>query len=511
MKARSREALMMILVAACLAMVLANAARWFLRVDLTRSRAFSISEVSGAILRTIPEQVHITYYLSDTLRSLTPSAGRIVDLLQEYAADSQGRVLVTVLDPDRAGRAESARRYGILPQQIQVVQQNEQRTTNVYSGIVIDYLDRYTSLPAVFTADGLEYSLSFAVRRVLSGRRVQIGVVVGTAGKSWQDDYQTLRDGLSRDYSLREYLPGEEIPPEVDVLLVLGGTGWSTAECAPIDSYVMAGGKVLFGVKGLQVETARTLGATAVGDAPLLGMIESYGVRVGHEMVLDVACRSYRLPQQQASGQVAWETIGVYPPWVSVQAPNVDAGSPVTARFSGLDLLWPSPLQEVTRQGVKAEPLLKSTSSAWLLKAPFTVDPYTVAQSSPPQGQFVLGYALSGTFPSAAAGGGAARSNPTRMIVVGDDDFANDLMQFSDSLYNVIFVENAVLWLSGNADLLSIKTRAAVQGKLDRVQDPAARGRLMLAAELINVVVIPALVVLFGLVRLLRRRERGAQ
>ena len=433
-----------------------------------------------------------------------------MDLLQEYAADSRGKVLVSVLDPDRTGRAESARRYGILPQQIQVVQQNEQRTTNVYSGIVIDYLDRYTSLPAVFTADGLEYSLSFGIRRVLSGRRVQVGVMVGTPGKVWPDDFQTLRDGLSRDYSLREYLPGEEIPPEVDVLLVLGGTQWSPAEVQPIDRYIMSGGKVLFGAKGLRVDTTRTLAATAVGSSALLDMIDSYGVRVGHGMVLDTACRDYRLPQQQASGQVAWETIGAYPPWVSVQAPNAAAGNPITARFSGLDLLWPAPLESLPRDGVTAEPLVRSTSTAWLLKSPFTIDPYTVAQTSPPEGQFVLGYALSGTFPSAAAAAGAARSNPTRMIVIGDDDFANDLMQFSDSLYNVIFLENVVLWLSGNADLLSIKTRAASEGKLDRVQDPSARGRLMLAAELINVVAIPVLVILFGLLRLLRRRERGA-
>ena len=72
------------------------------------------------------------------------------------------------------------------------------------------------------------------------------------------------------------------------------------------------------------------------------------------------------------------------------------------------------------------------------------------------------------------------------------------------------FLENSVLWLSGNADLLSIKTRAATEGRLDRVQDPLAKGRLMLAAELINVVAIPVAVIVLGLLRLLRRREKGA-
>jgi ABC-type uncharacterized transport system involved in gliding motility auxiliary subunit len=513
MARKTRETLVMVLVTICLALVLADAARWFLRLDLTRNSVYSISPVSRDILLGIPQQVHVTYFLSDTLRSLSPSMGRIVDLLQEYAAESRGRVLLTVIDPDRTGQGESARRYGILPQQIQVVQQNEQRTIEVYSGIAIDYLDRYTSLPAVITPDGLEYSLSFAVRKVLSGRRLVVGVIVGERGKTLKGDYDSLQTGLSRDYALHEFLPGDTIPPEVDVLMVLGGTQWGERQLRPVDAYVRGGGKVLFAAKGLRVQTAGALSAQPVGSSALLDMIGSYGVRIGSEMVLDRACRDYRLPQQKPGGQVAWETIATYPPWVAVQSPDVSSTNPITASFSGLDLLWPVALSAEERTGVHAEPLVKSTASAWLQEPPFVVNPYKVSQEGPPQGdprrgQFVLAYALSGTFPSRFTAG--AWSAPTRIIVVGDDDFLTDLMQFSDSLPNVLFVENAILWLSGNSDLLTIKTRAATEGRLDRIQDPVARGRLMLAAELLNVAVIPLLVLLFGVLRALRRREKGA-
>jgi hypothetical protein len=95
---------------------------------------------------------------------------------------------------------------------------------DVYSGIAVDYLDRYTSLPAVFSSDGLEYLLSFAVRKVLTGRRLVVGVINGKPNESLQADFETLRTGLSRDYSLHELIPGDPIPPEVDALLVLGGT-----------------------------------------------------------------------------------------------------------------------------------------------------------------------------------------------------------------------------------------------------------------------------------------------
>jgi gliding motility-associatede transport system auxiliary component len=509
MQRKRQEILIIAGVVLCSAFVLLDSARWFLRADLSRGKAFTISPVSRALLARIPDQVHITYYVSDALRSVSAAPGRILDFLQEYAAQSGGKVTVTSLDPIGSGRAESARRFGILPQQVQLMQQNQQRTLDVFSGMVVEYLDRYTTLPAVFTSDGLEYSLGISIRKLVAGRRLAVGVIVGDRARTFAGDFEALQTGLSRDYSLREILPGERIPPETDVLIVAGGTLLSRAECAPIDSYLIAGGKVLFAVKGLRVDTRRTFRASTVRTSALLDMIETYGVRIGRHMVLDSACRDYRLPQQDASGRVVWETIAKYPPWVSIQAADVSQTDPITKSFTGLDLLWPSPLAAVPVAGVQASVLATSSASSWTMGEPFVIDPFNVPQQagpSDPKNKLPLVYALTGRFPSAF---GVGTGEPTRVIVVGDDDFLTDLMQFSDSLTNVFFVENAILWLSGNEDLLTLKTRAPTEGRLDRIEDPQARQSLMLFSEILNVAVIPAFVLLVGLLRALRRRRSG--
>jgi ABC-type uncharacterized transport system involved in gliding motility auxiliary subunit len=520
MRRKTQEIVVLILIGACLAFALADSARFYVRADLTRNRAYTLSPVSRDILRQVPEQIHVIYFLSDTLRALSPAPGRVIELLQEYAAGSRGKVSVSVVDPLREGRAESARRFGVMPQQIQVIEQNQQRTVDVFSGIVVEYLDRYTTLPGVFTPDGLEFNLGFAIRKLVAGKRLAVGVIVGRPDKLFARDYENLRTGLSRDYWLREFAPGERVPPEVDVLLVLGGTGISPAELRPVDRYVMDGGKVLFAVKGLRVETTRSFSAASIGESALLNMLETYGVRVGRGMVLDTAARDYRLPQQSGAA-IAWETLGRYPPWVSIRSPGVSGSNPITASFSGLDLLWPSLLEPVPVAEVRAEVLAAASPAAWVMKDPMLVDPYRVPQSGAgwlaAPGARALAVALTGSFPSAfagaagAAGSGSepARSQPTRIVAVGDDDFATDLMQFSDSLYNVLFVENCVLWLSGNADLLSLKTRSAADPRLDRIADPVARGRVMLAAEVLNVVIVPLLVLCFGLLRM-RARKRNA-
>ena len=497
---KRREQLLLGLLAACLALLLADSSRFYVRLDLTASRAYTLSPVSRAQFARIPERVRITYYLSDTLRSLSAEPGRVIDLLQEYAAGSRGKVSVAVRDPQKDGSADGARRFGVLPRQVQVIQANEQRTLDVFSGIVVEYLNRYTTLPAVFSQEGLEFSLSFAIRKLLAGRRLVVGVLVGRPDRSLARDYESLRSGLDRDYWLREFAPGERVPPEVDALLLLGGLKLRPAELRPVERYLRDGGKVLFAVKALEVHTEQALEAEEAGPSALLDLIESYGVRVRREMVLDTSARDYRLPQASAGG-IRWESLGRYPAWVSVRSPGVSASHPITSGFAGLDLLWPSPLQAVPVDGVRAEVLARSSPAAWLMRAPFLLDPFRLPRGvGPAAGPQVLAVALSGVF------GGL----PTRVVVVGDEDFASELMQFSDSLYNVLFLENAILWLTGNEDLLSIKARAPEAGRLDRVADPVLRRRLMLAVELVNVAVIPLLVALFAAVRLARRGKEDA-
>ncbi len=510
---KARELLLLWLLAACLAFVLADSARFFVRLDLTRRRAYTLSPVTRAQFARIPERVRITYYLSDSLRSLSPEPGRVIDLLQEYAAASRGKVSMAVRDPVKDGSLDTARRLGVLPQQVQVVQANEQRTLDVLSGITVEYLNRYTTFPAVFSAEGLEYSLSFGIRKLLSGRRLVVGVLIGRQDRSYERDYESLRTGLDRDYWLREFAPGDRVPPEVDALLVFGGVKITSAELQPVERYLLEGGRVLFAVKGLEVRTLQSLEAEAAGPSALLDLLASYGVRVGREMVLDTEARDYRLPQA-SSGGIAWESLGRYPPWVSIRSVGVSPTHPITAGFTGLDLLWPSPLELTTVPGLRAEVLAQSSPSSWTMKEPFLLDPYRVPQSGgAATGRRVLAGALSGVFPGryATAGGAGgtppARSLPARAVVIGDEDFATELMQFSDSLYNVLFLENAVLWLTGNEDLLSIKARAPGSGRLDRIADPQLRRRLMLAVELVNVAGIPLLVALFAALRLARRRK----
>jgi hypothetical protein len=80
-------------------------------------------------------------------------------------------------------------------------------------------------------------------------------------------------------------------------------------------------------------------------------------------------------------------------------------------------------------------------------------------------------------------------------------------MTITDSAFNASFVVSAADWLSSGDDLVAIKTRGSRDSRLSKVQDPEARSALISFAYAINLVLVPLLVVAFGLARSYRRKR----
>ena len=328
-----REISLLLLTVVVAGLVLLNAQRYFTRFDLTEEKIYTISEVSKNLFTEMDEQVTITYYVSDKLRSVTQIPQQIEDLLYEYATYGRGQVQVSVVDPDRAGVARELQNLGIQPRQIQVVEQNEQTYAQVYSGIIIRYLDKREILPLVFDTRSLEYEITSGIRRLLRQDERIIGLLVGNSTMTLERDFSALYDTLSASFAVEELSRGELIPPRIDVLFLLGAGGLSRYELLPIDQYLMRGGKAFLGIDGVKIDLDQNLQATDYEDAPIFNLLESYGMRVEKKLVLDTYAKDFRIPRQVFGG-MAWEVIGKYPHWINIRPVNVDDENPTYCSFS---------------------------------------------------------------------------------------------------------------------------------------------------------------------------------
>ena len=152
-----------------------NADRFYFRLDFSRDQAFSISEYSKSVLRTLPNDVELTYYLSPRLQTRIPAVQEISDILYEYQRISRGSFRVEIVDPD-SNTASSPEELGIAPRELQVVENNEQTFALVYSGMAMSYKDSLEIIPLILNSANLEYELTSRLLSLTEEEELSIAI-----------------------------------------------------------------------------------------------------------------------------------------------------------------------------------------------------------------------------------------------------------------------------------------------------------------------------------------------
>ena len=502
---------------------------WF-RFDLTKNKSYTISAVSRNLYRELPDPVSITYFISDRLRSLLPDAGDIEDTIREYTAFSRGKITFNVYDPVKTGLVNAINELGLQSRQVQTVEQDQASFSTVYSGIVIEYLDSIDIIPWVISTDTLEYDITSRIRSLITNTERVIGVLVADSFKRWSEDFTLLNMMLgSAGYNIRLISPGDEIPDSLPALFVFGGADvldeWAMYR---IDRYIQLGGKVLFAVNSVMVDTIYgTLQAWQAENLGLLDMLASYGVIIRPELTLDRTALNMIYQSGNQQGGSSQYRLARYPLWFNILPENGNADHPLSVNFSGLDLYWANPLELIPPSSVEAISLFTSTDSAWLMREQFNTSPevpYMLElEAESTRGEKILGASLTWTFPSFFRGAekpvreGSDLQLPdmplspdvSRIIVVGDINFASDVINATQAMHNLEFILRAADWLTSSDDIISIRNRQPQAGRLDKISDLTRRSSVMRFSQILNVVLVPLFVIISGLFIASRRKKQS--
>ncbi|WP_461248365.1 Gldg family protein, partial [Treponema sp. R6D11] len=292
------------------------------------------------------------------------------DTLRDTAAFAKGRIRVTVRDPIRANLEREVEELGLQPKQVPTANQEQTSLITVYSGIVIEYIDKIEVLPWVISTETLEYDLTSRIRSMVNDSERVLGVINGDSFRQWREDFGYLNQILAESgFKVRLISPGDEIPDSLPAVFVLGGVedldDWALYR---IDRYIQLGGKALFAVKGVYIDTLRgSIDARSQEDKGLLAMISSYGAIVRPELALDRNALTLQYQTRMPSGAIQFRIVR-YPLWIGVMQNNGNPQHPVSANFSGLDLYWPSPIELHPSDKVQAEVLFTSSPEAWVMR-----------------------------------------------------------------------------------------------------------------------------------------------
>src|SRR5438105_3986769 len=233
------------------------------RLDLTKKKAFTLSQGTRAILGKLETPVKVRFYFTRSQNSspetvfLKTYAKRVEDLLSEYKQAAHGKLVIEKYDPQPDSDAEDSARLdgiegGALP-----------TGEKFYLGLAVSsFLDEKQVLP--FLAPNrerlLEYDLSRAISRVMKPERPVVGIMsalpvfgapsnpmMARMGQQGQgQEPWVLVNELKNDFSVRNVpLETEKIEDDIKVLLVIHPRGISEKAQYALDQFVMRGGKLI--------------------------------------------------------------------------------------------------------------------------------------------------------------------------------------------------------------------------------------------------------------------------
>ncbi len=168
---------------------------------------------------------------------------------------------------------------------------------------------------------------------------------------------------------------------------------------------------------------------------------------------------------------------------------------------------------------------MKTTSEAWLQKENYSVSLEEVAlyssDTGSTAGQYILAAGLSGVLPQAYAGKAVPKregadplpalpehSRSSRIVVVGSVEFATDFMTISGSEFNASFIAGAADWLASGDDIVALRTRGQRDTRFSKVKDAETKSALATLSYIVNIGLVPAAVLAYGLVRAAKRRRQ---
>jgi len=464
---------------------------------------------------------------------------KVVDKL---SAQAGGKLAFTTVEPKtEAEMRDLFTKFGLRPYQ-------DLLSGNVYYfHLLLKVGERMVRIvpPMELTEAELERQLREGLERAAPGFTRVVGLWSPPSGPSLPmfegmpprhmpppQTFRALREALSGNYEVRDVLLDVPVPDDIETLVLAGPANLDAKAAEHVDQFVMRGGAlvVLAGryrlapMGGLAVEKVTT---------GLEKLLETWGVKLGDELVMDEKSDSFPVPEnrQLGNGLVVREVHQLpYPFFVKMDGDQLASASVITSGLTGSVLHWAAPVSAEAKVGEderRVDVLLRSSSAAWLTSST-NVEPnlraypergFPGSKDAPAdkKGSQVLAVAITGGFASSiekpkappasdpakdagddaagSAAGGAASSatkddrrllehSPpdTRIVVFGSSAFvSDDVLGLAEQLgsdfvtSNLELVHNAVDWSLADTDLLAIRSRSAASRAL--TIEPEARDR----------------------------------
>jgi ABC-2 type transport system permease protein len=504
---------------------------WFRswRIDLTENQLYSISPGTQRTLNELTEPVQLTlYYARNAARplpQLQTYASRVREMLQTFEARSGGRVRFSEIDVEPFSEAEdAAAEAGIEPLR------PFEGADPIYFGLTgANAIDDRRTIP-VFDPQReafLEYEITRLIFELENPERTKVALITSlpidpaaATDPSFGAGRQTVfATEMGRLLDVTKLAPDfAVIPEDTDVLAIIHPGALSQRQLYAIDQFILRKGRAFIAIDPAQFLSGEQGGfdpfnpvapvPTSSTLEPLLG---AWGVSMPPTVVLDLEGALPVSVQDPTTGQAGQAP---QPLFFQIPAAQLNREDLMTAWLQrGVNFGLTGGLTTSQREGVEVLPLARTTGRTMRMPAAQALmrpTPYDILQMWPQTGGRVetVALRLSGeldtafpegrptaeapvegaeTTPEAPATPPPApeapevdtppltrSATPAQIVIVADvdflaDDFFMDQQSGAPAADNASFALNAIDVLGGSDALVSLRSRAPSQRRMELV------------------------------------------
>jgi ABC-type uncharacterized transport system involved in gliding motility auxiliary subunit len=492
------------------------------RIDLTKEKAFTLSAGTRAILRKLDTPVKIRFYCTQGEPSaetvfLRNYAKHVEDLLAEYQQIAKGKLTIEKYDPQPDSDAEdSARLDGVEGQMLR-------NGEKFYLGLAVVQLDQKQAISFLDPNRErlLEYDLSRAITQVGTPDKPVIGIMspmpvfgmpsnpmMARMGQQGQQPWVIVNE-LRNDFNVqRVAMEVDKIDESIKLLMVIHPRDITDKAQYAIDQFVMRGGNLIAFLDPLPMTDTREqnemLGAMPNNGSSLDKLLKAWGLSFDTTKV--VADMNFKMQLQGRNGQPQEA-----PAVMAVTGAGLNNEDIVTSQIDNVWLPYAGAFIGTPVPGLKETVLLKSTKDSQLVDGFMAhLSGENVMKEFKPSGtQYALAIRLTGKFKTAFPNGppedkkedekkDAAKADKqadekkpadslketekdNTVILVGDADMLYDRVAlqpintlfgtaYSPANGNLSFAQNAIEQLTGDSNLIGVRSRATIARPFTRVK-----------------------------------------
>ena len=497
--------------------VLAN--RFFFRVDLTEEKRFTINDATKNLLKNLDDEVYVKVYLTGKgipagFKRLENAVRETLDEFQIYGGT---KIKYAFIDLSSEYKDEKIRnekiiqlaQKGIPPTNAMTTEDGKKTQSLIIPGAVITYKDKEiatlllkgnkTASPQEIlnqSYEGVEYQLASAIKNVTATQKKKIGIFVNYSRLPAVNQLDLI-GALKKSYEL--YPVDLRQSPTLDgldaVLVMKPDQVFNDDDKYKIDQFIINGGKALFFVDAVKVDSVAREGSLAqIQSVGLEDLLFKYGVRLNPNLIKDAQmCAAIPLDVGNFGNKANIQLV----PWQYYPLINTFGKSPIVKNLDAIYTKYVGSLDTVKANGITKIPLLMTSRYTQILKAPAVMS-YNFANKKLDANEYkagiqTVGILLEGRFESlfnnrilpSDPRSATFRSvgKPSKIIVCSDGDIpVNDFDKkqntplplgfdkYSGNTFaNKDFVLNAIDYLLDDNGVITARNKEVILRPLDKV------------------------------------------